>query len=78
MPKKMDADCYVASIMEIIAVGAIMGRVTLEQEDDRFYLDEDQQSLWTSTANMSRTTMVTSRRVATQKRSNDNEDEEDE
>ena len=73
--KNVEADCYVASTIEIIAVGAILGRVSLEQEGDRFYLDEDQQSLWTSTANMSRTTIVTSRRSMAQKRTHSDEDE---
>ena len=48
-----------ASTIEIIGIRAIMGPVNLDQDGEKFYLDEEQENLWASTANMSRTTIAT-------------------
>ena len=72
-----EEDYYVASTIEIVGIGAIMGPVNLDQDGEKFYLDEEQENLWTSTANMSRTTIATtSRRVMAAKRPQDEEDDE--
>ena len=40
-----------------------MGPATLDQDNDEFYLDEDQRSHWTTTANMSRTSIKAAKRT---------------
>ena len=55
----------------------VMGAVNLDQDGEKFYLDEEQENLWTSTTNMSRTTIATtSRRIMAAKRPQDEEDDE--
>ena len=56
-------DNFVAGHIATVDIGSLMGPATLDQDNDEFYLDEDQQSHWTTTANMSRNSIKAAKRT---------------